>query len=76
MLAMAELDPIAEMTVEAFLTRWPETAEVFNRHNMACVGCPVAPFYTVTEAAEVYNLSPAEFIEELKQAMDGNQTGE
>ncbi len=69
---MADSNPIADMTVEDCLTRWPETAEVFNRHNMACVGCPVASFYTVAEAAEVYKLSPDEFIKELEQAMDGN----
>ena len=73
---MADSNPISEMTVEDFLSRWPETAEVFSRHNMACVGCPVAPFYTVAEAAAVYNLSPAEFIEELEQAMNGNPVEE
>lgn len=66
---MIDSDAIAEMTLEDFLTRWPETAEVFSRHNMACVGCPVAPFYTVAEAAVVYKLSTAEFIEELQQAI-------
>ncbi len=69
---MTEPVPIAEMTVEDVLTRWPETAEVFNRYNMACVGCPVAPFYTVAEAAEVYQLPPADFIAELEQAINGD----
>ena len=68
------VDPvqIAELTVEDILTRWPETAEVFNRHNMACVGCPVAPFYTVAEAAAVYQLSVEAFVEELEEIIGGN----
>ena len=73
---MTDSDPIAEMTVEEFLTRWPETAEVFGRHNMACVGCPVAPFYTVAEAAAVYKLSITNFIKELEQAINGDQAQE
>jgi len=60
---------IADMTVEDVLTRWPETADVFGRHNMACVGCPVAPFYTVSEAAVVYKLSCDEFVKELEQVI-------
>ena len=66
---MSNSDNIADMTVEDVLTRWPETADVFGRHNMACVGCPVAPFYTVSEAAIVYKLTPAEFVVELEQVI-------
>jgi hybrid cluster-associated redox disulfide protein len=64
---------IAEMTVEDVLTEWPQTADVFNRHNMACVGCPVAPFYSVAEAVAVYALSLEEFAAELQQAISGEK---
>lgn len=66
---MSETIPIADMTVEDVLKRWPQTADVFNRRNMACVGCPVAPFYSVAEASAVYNLPLADFVEELEQAV-------
>ena len=66
---MADHAPIADMTVEEVLTRWPESAAVFGRHNMACVGCPVAPFYTVSEAAVIYKLSAADFVGELEQVI-------
>ena len=64
---MSDSDNLAGMTVEAVLTRWPQTAAVFGRLNMACVGCPVAPFYTIAEAAVVYKLSVAEFVSELER---------
>ena len=67
---MSELVPIGEMTVEDVLRRWPKTADVFGRHNMACVGCPVAPFYTVSEAAAVYKLSPSDFVAELEGVIE------
>jgi hypothetical protein len=40
---------------------------------MACVGCVVAPFYCVAEAAAVYNLSLEAFLVELQQASDQDQ---
>lgn len=70
---MSDSVPIADMTVEDILTRWPETADVFGRHNMACVGCPVAPFYTVSEAAVVYKLAPSDFVAELERTIAGEQ---
>ncbi len=69
---MSESVFIAEMTVEAVVTQWPQTADVFARRNMACVGCPVSHLYTVSEAADVYQLSPVEFVTELEAAINGD----
>lgn len=57
---------LAEMIIEDVLTRWPETAVVFHRHKMACPGCAVAGFYTIADAADIYNLPQAEFLAELR----------
>ncbi len=46
----------ADMTVEYVLEQWPETAVVFNELKMVCVGCPIAPFCTMRDAAVDYNL--------------------
>lgn len=56
---------LAEMIIEDVLTRWPETAVVFHRHKMACPGCAVAGFYTIADAADIYNLPRTEFVAEL-----------
>jgi hybrid cluster-associated redox disulfide protein len=71
---MSRSDQIANMTISAVLDQWPQTADVFNRFNMACVGCPVAPYYTVTEAATVYKLSVDEFVAVLEKASKENQS--
>ncbi|UCC53455.1 MAG: DUF1858 domain-containing protein [Anaerolineaceae bacterium] len=71
---MSGADQIANMTVSAVLDQWPQTAEVFNQFNMACVGCPVAPYYTVAEAATVYKLSVDEFVAVLEEASKKNQS--
>jgi hybrid cluster-associated redox disulfide protein len=53
------------MMIADVLERWPRTADVFHRHAMACVGCAVAPFYSIIDAALVYRLSPEQFVAEL-----------
>ena len=58
-------EALAGLTLEDLFQRWPQTAVIFQRHQMACVGCVVAPFYTVADAANVYGLDAAEFVQEL-----------
>jgi hybrid cluster-associated redox disulfide protein len=53
------------MIITDVLERWPRTADVFHNHAMACVGCAVAPFYTINDASLVYKLAQGEFREEL-----------
>ncbi|WP_374686038.1 DUF1858 domain-containing protein [Promineifilum sp.] len=56
---------LLDMILTDLLERWPETAAVFHEHAMACVGCAVASFYTVRDAALVYGLPPEQFAAEL-----------
>ncbi len=42
--------------VGEILDRWPNTAVAFNRHGMACPGCVMAPFMTLSEACKAYDL--------------------
>jgi hybrid cluster-associated redox disulfide protein len=62
-------EALGEMTITDVLERWPRTADVFHDHAMACVGCAVAPFYSITDAALVYGLSPQQFAAELLAAI-------
>ena len=51
--------------VEELLTAFPELAAVFFRHRMACVGCTMARFETVSEVAGTYGLDLDGFLTEL-----------
>lgn len=59
-----------EMVISELLRRWPQTIPVFHKHRMACVGCSMSDFETVSSAAEIYQLSLGSFIEELQQAIN------
>lgn len=56
---------LAHMTIAELLSRWPESAPVFHRHGMACVGCALASFCSVADAAETYGLPLEQFLAEL-----------
>jgi hybrid cluster-associated redox disulfide protein len=67
---MAHQQLEAGLTVAEVLDRWPQTIPVFIRHRMACVGCTIAPFETLSEVADIYQLEPDEFLQELQQLID------
>jgi len=66
-------NPLASMIIAEVINRWPETVEVFHRHNMSCVGCPVAPFYIIADAADIYGLTVSDFVAELRQVIPENE---
>ena len=53
------------------MRRWPGTVAVFLRHRMACVGCPMSWFDTLTDASAEYAVPLAALIEELDAAAGG-----
>jgi hybrid cluster-associated redox disulfide protein len=55
----------ADLSVGGFLRACPAGAGVFLAHRMACVGCPLAEFETLADAAREYRLSLADFLAEL-----------
>ncbi len=56
---------LSEMPVQDVLKRWPATAEVFNAHALACVGCALSPFCTVLDVTVTYELPPHQLADEL-----------
>ncbi|MCP4422742.1 MAG: DUF1858 domain-containing protein [Chloroflexi bacterium] len=70
---MSEEILITEMMVKTILERWPQTAEVFNYYSSACIGCAIAPFCTITDAAKIYGLSLEAFADDVERAIDGQK---
>ena len=58
--------------LERTMTERPATVQVFVARRMACPGCPMAPFETVAEAADIYGIPREEFLGELRR-VDGAQ---
>ncbi len=65
----------ADLPIAELLARWPQTAQVFLRYRMACVGCTMAPFDTLADAAMAYNLDLARLLGELQQVIQSLEEG-
>lgn len=64
------IDP--DMSLDEIMRRWPATVSVFMKRRMSCVGCPIASFHTIVDAAEEYHLDEDQFAEELALAISGS----
>jgi hybrid cluster-associated redox disulfide protein len=67
--------PALDLIISQVFDRWPATTRVFIKHRMACVGCPMSGFMTLEDAIQIYRLPPAQFLDELRQAI-GEQGGQ
>ncbi|MBZ9798670.1 DUF1858 domain-containing protein [Mesorhizobium sp. ES1-4] len=45
-----------DTTMDEIMRRWPQTIRVVIRNGMLCVGCPIASFHTVSDAAREHKL--------------------
>ena len=58
-----------DMTVDEVVRRFPETAQVFSRHGVPCVGCSAAQEDSVAQSAAVHGLDPDQLVDELNAAV-------
>jgi hybrid cluster-associated redox disulfide protein len=63
-------------SVASIMDQWPETVPIFLRYNMACVGCGMAKFESLEDAAWIYGIAPEEILREVLFATgsDSNTT--
>jgi hybrid cluster-associated redox disulfide protein len=55
-------DPDLEMSIADLIAACPYAGAALARRGMACVGCPMARFESVTEAAAAYGADPIELL--------------
>lgn len=64
------------MTLGEAVNKYPETVEVFYKHNLHCAGCYAAGFETIEEGAKAHGVKGKEFeklMKELNKAVDGKK---
>lgn len=62
--------PDMDWRISEVVERCPRSVSVFIRFRMACVGCAMAPFETLAEAAAAYGLNPNRLLRELHSVQD------
>ena len=65
-----------DLTVAELLSARPQTVPVFLSHRMACVGCNMAAFETLADAARIYGLVLDAWIDELKAVQERPGAGQ
>ena len=55
-----------DMLVDGVMRRWPTTIRIFIEHRMHCVGCPIACFHTIEDAAREHGLSRDALLADLR----------
>jgi len=58
-----------DMTVDEVVQRFPETAQVFSRNGVACVGCSAAQADSVEQSAAIHGLDAQQLLAELNAAI-------
>jgi hybrid cluster-associated redox disulfide protein len=58
-----------QLTMADLLAGWPAAGHVLAKRGMACVGCSMARFETIEEAAVAYGFDPAELLGEISRAV-------
>lgn len=66
----SKIDIKKDMTIADLLKVAPKAMEVFFKHGMYCIGCPIASGETLEQAAQVHGLDPDEIIKEIKEAIE------
>ena len=62
-----------DMTMDEIMRRWPQAIRVVIRTGMLCVGCPVASFHTVSDAAREHGLDETALRRALEAGTSSNK---
>jgi hybrid cluster-associated redox disulfide protein len=58
-----------DMTIKEVIDTYPETAMVFMRYNIGCIGCLAASFEKVKDIATVHGIDTKALVKDLNQAV-------
>ena len=58
-----------DMSIKEVIDTYPETAMVFMRYNIGCIGCLAASFEKVKDIAIVHNIDLKALLKDLNQAV-------
>ena len=62
-------------TMDAIMREWPATIRVILDHGLLCVGCPVASFHTLSEAAWEHSVNGSSLNRDIEIAVDAMKLG-
>ena len=70
---MENVNITSNMTIAEVQDRWPQTIPAFREYAVACVGCDLAAFCTIAEAAQEYQIEVERLLTELQACITSHQ---
>jgi len=61
-----------DMSMDEIMRAWPGTIRVILRHRMLCVGCPIAPFHSISDACREHGVDESLFLDDIKREIGSN----
>lgn len=55
--------------ISEVIRKFPETAPVFTRHGMECLGCSASKFETIEQGAKTHGINVVALIKDLNQTI-------
>ncbi len=59
-----------EMAIGTVVQKHPETASVFQKHGMGCLGCAVAHFENIEQGCSAHGIDADKLVEDLNKALE------
>ena len=59
-----------KMAIGECVEKYPETADVFMKHGMHCLGCAAAHFENIEEGASAHGIDAKKLVEDLNKAVE------
>ena len=66
---MTEQKITEDMTIRDVIEKFPETATVFAKYNIGCIGCIAASFERIKDIAGVHGTDIKAFVKDLNDAV-------
>ena len=60
---------IGDLSVAEIMSNWPSTIRIFLDRRMHCVGCPIAIFHSIADAAQEHHLDEAPLSEAIREVI-------
>ncbi len=62
-----------DMLIDELIRKYPEVCTIFEKFNMPCKECVLAPTSTIEEGAQMHNVPLKELLLELNRVIEKNQ---
>jgi|APFre7841882654_1041346.scaffolds.fasta_scaffold05966_5 hybrid cluster-associated redox disulfide protein len=59
----------ADMTIKDVIDKYPQTAMVFMKYNVGCIGCLAASFEKVSDIAKIHGIDTTALVKDLNAAL-------